>query len=123
MKSVFESIHLTLRGSSLHKFYGMKDILKRPSRPAGNNLRPHFLGNSIAWVQKTPVRARLRLDPLEVFDLAPAVFVIWAIMIKGLFTISIAIGLIMEKLTYAFGILPKRTLEQSSIMGLLEQLR
>ena len=62
----------------------MQDIIERPTRPAGNDLRPDLLGNSIAWIQETPIGTGLRLDPLKIFDLAPAIFVVGAVMVESL---------------------------------------
>ena len=61
-----------------------QDIIQRPARPARNNLRPYFLRNGILGIQQAPVRTGLGLDPLEVFDLTPAVLVIWAVVVQGL---------------------------------------
>lgn len=73
---------------SLDKLDCMQDILERPTRPAGHDLRPDFFRNGVVRTQQTPVRARLGLDPLEVLDLAPAVFVIGTIVIQSLFGMS-----------------------------------
>lgn len=62
----------------------MQDILKRPSRPAGDNLCPDLFGDGIVGIEQTPVRTRFRFDPFEIFDLAPTVFVVGTVMIQGL---------------------------------------
>lgn len=62
----------------------MQDVLKRPTRPAGNNFGPDFLRNCIARIQETPIGAGLRFDPFEILHLAPAIFVIKAIMVQCL---------------------------------------
>lgn len=62
----------------------MQNILKRPTWPAGNNFRPNFLRNCIARIQETPIGAGLRFDPFEILHLAPAVFVIKAIVVQCL---------------------------------------
>lgn len=62
----------------------MQNVIEGPTRPAGNDLRPDFLGHRIAWIQETPVWAGLGLDPFEVFDLAPAVLVVKTVVVQGL---------------------------------------
>lgn len=62
----------------------MQNIIERPARPAGNDLCPDLLRNCIAWIQKTPIGTRFGLDPLEIFNLAPAIFVVGAVMVESL---------------------------------------
>lgn len=67
-----------------HKLDSMQNIIERPPGPAGNNLRPYLLWNCVTGIQKAPIGAGLRLDPLEVLNLTPAVFVVETIMVQGL---------------------------------------
>lgn len=68
----------------------MQNILKRPTRPAGNDFRPDFLGNCIARIQETPVGAGLWFDPFEVLHLTPTILVVEAVMVQGLiYSVSI----------------------------------
>lgn len=69
---------------SLDQLDSMQNIIERPTRPAGNDLRPDLLRHRSAWIQETPVWAGLGLDPFEVFDLAPAVLVVDAVVVQGL---------------------------------------
>lgn len=69
---------------SLDQLDSMKNIIERPTRPAGNDLRPDLLGHRIAGIQQAPVRAGLGLDPFKIFNLAPAVFVVDAVVVQGL---------------------------------------
>lgn len=44
--------HRSMKGNLiLDYFYGMQNVLKRPSRPAGNNLCPNLFGNGIVGVK------------------------------------------------------------------------
>ena len=65
-----------------------QDIFQRPTRPTRNDLSPHLLRNNLVWLEDTPIRARFRLDPLEIFNLAPPVFVILAEVVESLLILA-----------------------------------
>lgn len=62
----------------------MQNIIERPTRPAGNDLRPDLLGNCVASIEETPIGTGLRLDPFEILDLAPAILMVGAVMVESL---------------------------------------
>lgn len=73
-----------LNQSLRHKFNRPQNILQRPARTPRDYLRPNLLGNGVFLSQKRPIRTRVGLDPFEVLDLAPAVFVIFADVVESL---------------------------------------
>lgn len=70
--------------SSFHELDSMQNIVERPARPAGNDLRPDLLWDCITWIQQTPVGTRFWLDPLKIFNLAPAILMVGTVMVQGL---------------------------------------
>ena len=67
-----------------HKLDSMQNIIQRPPGPARDNLRPYLFRNGIVGIQKAPVWTGLRFDPLEIFNLTPAVFMVRTVVVQGL---------------------------------------
>jgi hypothetical protein len=61
-----------------------QNLFTRPTWSTGDNLRPDLLGHTVVLAKQTPVRTRLWLDPFEVFDEAPAVVGVEAVVVEGL---------------------------------------
>lgn len=68
----------------LHQFDSVQNIIKRPTRPAGYDLSPNFLWDSVTWIEQTPIWAGLGLDPFEVLDLAPSVLMVETVVVQSL---------------------------------------